>query len=83
MKNIYIILTLINIAILFPDRGDLISIQMMSTRNLGNNQIYINNELSETTTDLFSLDPVEYGYWMYKVTYETINERYKIISAIE
>ena len=59
MKNIIIIL--LTLSFLFSARGDLISIEQISTRTLGNNQIYIDNELSSTTTDQFSLEPVQYG----------------------
>ena len=55
------------------ERGDLISSELMSTKSLGNNQIYVDSELTQTTTDQFSLDPVQYGYSMYKITYETID----------
>ena len=72
MKRIIIILFTLNL--LFSERGDLISVEQKSTRNLGNNQIYIDNELSSTTTDQFSLDPVEYGYWYFKITYETVDK---------
>ena len=71
MKKITIILLIINYVL--ADRGDLISSSMLSTRNLNNNQIYIDNELSSNVTGQFSLDPVAYGYWMFKITYETID----------
>ena len=67
------IVMLLIITFVFADRGDLISSQMLSTRTLGNNQTYIDGELSSTITDQFTLDPVSYGYWMYKITYETID----------
>ena len=72
MKKIIIIL--ITFTYLISDRGDLINAEMISTRNLNNNQVYIDNELSSTTQNQFSLQPIEYGYWMYKITYETINK---------
>ena len=71
MKKIIIILITINS--LFSDRGDIISTIQLATRNLNNNQIYIDNELSSTLTEQFSLDPVEYGYWLFKITYETVD----------
>ena len=71
MKKIIIIL--ITFTYLISDRGDLINAEMISTRNLNNNQVYIDNELSSTTQNQFSLQPIEYGYWMYKITYETVD----------
>jgi len=64
---------LFNKSIVYAARGDLISAEIMSTRNLLNNQAFINNELSQIAGDMFSLDPVKYGYWLYKITYETVN----------
>ena len=73
MKKIIIIVFTFNL--LFSARGDLISADYISTRNLGNNQIYIDSEISATiTNDQFSLDPVEYGFWYYKITYETVDK---------
>ncbi|SVE16684.1 uncharacterized protein METZ01_LOCUS469538, partial [marine metagenome] len=54
-------------------RGDLISAQILDTRNRVNNQAYIENELNQIVTDQFSIDPAEYGFWLYKVTYETVD----------
>ena len=71
MKRNKIILLLLSF--LFAERGDLISAQMLSTKSTGNNQIYIDMELSSTITGQFNLDPVSYGYWLYKITYETID----------
>ena len=71
MKKIIIILFIFNC--LLGERGDIISTEMLSTRSLNNNQIYIDFEISETITDQFSLDPISYGYWLYKITYETID----------
>ena len=71
MKRKKIILLLLSF--LFAERGDLISAQMLSTKSTGNNQIYIDLELSSTITGQFNLDPVSYGYWLYKITYETVD----------
>ena len=54
-------------------RGDIISYQILDTRNVVNNQAYIDNELNQIVSDQFSIDPVEYGFWLYKVTYETVD----------
>ena len=54
-------------------RGDIISTQILDTRNVVNNQAYIENELNQIVTDQFSIDPAEYGFWLYKVTYETVD----------
>lgn len=54
-------------------RGDIISTQILDTRNVINNQAYIENELNQIVTDQFSIDPMEYGFWLYKVTYETVD----------
>jgi hypothetical protein len=62
------------LALSFPDRGDLISTQVVSTKDIDNNQLYIENELSVLASgDFFNLT-VEYGYWMYNITYETIDK---------
>jgi len=57
----------------FNDRGDLVSVEMLGTRSSSNNQLYVDGELSAITGQ-FELDSVSYGYWMYKVTYETIDK---------
>ena len=59
MKRNKIILLLLSF--LFAERGDLISAQMLSTKSTGNNQIYIDMELSSTITGQFNLYPVSYG----------------------
>ena len=64
---------LISTAFLFSARGDLISAEILATRNVINTQTYIEFELAQIVTDMFSIDPAEYGYWMYKITYETID----------
>ena len=71
MQIIFILLAVGSICI--AARGDIISTQILDTRNVVNNQAYIENELSQIVTDQFSIDPVEYGFWLYKVTYETID----------
>ena len=58
---------------LFGERGDLISAEVISTRNVINAQSYIDQELAQIVSDIFTIDPAQYGYWMYKITYETIN----------
>ena len=61
-------------ALSYPDRGDIISTQVVSTKDIDNNQLYIENELSVLASgDFFNLT-VEYGYWMYNITYETIDK---------
>ena len=57
----------------FAARGDLISTEILATRNVVNTQTYIEDELAQIVTDIFSIDPAQYGYWMYKITYETID----------
>ena len=71
MQIIFILL--VGCSICIAARGDIISTQILDTRNVVNNQAYIENELSQIVTDQFSIDPVEYGFWLYKVTYETID----------
>ena len=56
------------------ERGDIISTQIVSTRDIDNNQIYIENELSVLASDDFFNLTVEYGYWMYNIVYETIDK---------
>ena len=60
-KQIFI-LFIINI--IFADRGDLISADILATRNVSNTQAYIDNELSQIVSDMFSIDPAQYGYWL-------------------
>ena len=67
------VIMMIQITFLFAARGDLISTEILATRNVLNTQAYIEAELSQIVTDMFSIDPAQYGYWMYKVTYETID----------
>ena len=64
---------MINIGLLFSYRGDLVSTEILATRNVNNTQTYIEQELAQIVTDMFSIDPAQYGYWMYKITYETID----------
>lgn len=54
-------------------RGDLLSTEVMATRDLTNNQTYVDGELSALADDSFFGLDVSYGFWMYKITYETIN----------
>ena len=61
------------LSLLFPERGDLIEAQILSTRDINNNQTYIDNELSALAGDSFFSLTVEYGYWFYKIIYETID----------
>ena len=61
------------LSFLLSARGDLISTEVMSTKNLSNNQIYIDNELSALASDSFFGLEVEYGFWLYKIIYETID----------
>jgi len=68
-----IIIFLVVCSISFSARGDIISTQILDTRNVVNNQAYIDNELNQIVSDQFSIDPVEYGFWLYKVTYETVD----------
>ena len=67
-----IILLSIFLSNIYAARGDLISAQFLGTKSIANNQTYVDNEIGNLTGQ-FSLDPVEYGYWMYKITYETID----------
>ena len=70
-KNLLVYITLISFMI--AERGDLIEIEIMSTRDLSNNQIYIDNELSALAGESFFNLTVGYGYWLYKIIYETID----------
>ncbi len=65
--------TMIFVEFIFAERGDLISYEILATRNVDNTQTYIENELAQIVTDMFSIDPAQYGYWLYKITYETID----------
>ena len=71
MKNSLFIIMILSIG--YSERGDLISVDFLSTRNLNNNQTYIDNELSSIVQTQFSLEPVNYGVSMYKIAYETID----------
>ena len=68
-----VIILVFQTAFLFAARGDLISTEILATRNVVNTQTYIEEELAHIVTDMFSIDPAQYGYWMYKITYETID----------
>ncbi|SVB45443.1 uncharacterized protein METZ01_LOCUS198297 [marine metagenome] len=67
------VLFIIYLSSLFSARGDLISTEILATRNVLNTQAYIETELAQIVTDMFSIEPAQYGYWMYKITYETID----------
>ena len=68
-----IFIFLIGCSICIAARGDLISTEILATRNVINTQTYIEEELAQIVTDMFSIEPAQYGYWMYKITYETID----------
>ena len=67
------LLVIAGISTNFAARGDIIATQILNTRNLVNNQAYIEAELNQIVTDQFSIDPAQYGFWLYKVTYETVD----------
>ena len=71
---IKILFLYILISFCMSDRGDIISTQIVSTRDIDNNQIYIESELSVLASDDFFNLTVEYGYWMYNIVYETIDK---------
>ena len=51
------------LALSYPDRGDIISTQVVSTKDINNNQIYIENELSVLASgDFFNLT-VEFKFF--------------------
>ena len=49
------------------ERGDVISVEILSTKDVNNNQVYIDNELSALASDSFFGLDVEYGYRLYKI----------------
>ena len=55
------------------ERGDVISVEILSTKDVNNNQVYIDNELSALASDSFFGLTVQYGYRLYKINYETID----------
>ena len=67
------IILMIHFGLLFPARGDFISAEILATRNVNNNQAYIDDELSQIVSDQFSIEQAQYGFWLYKITYETID----------
>ena len=71
MKRVLIIL--IPLCFLFAERGDLISADVMATKDPSNNQLYIDDELSALAGESFFNLTVEYGFWLYKLVYETID----------
>jgi len=72
--NNRIFIFLILSTFLLAERGDLINVQVMATKDLLNNQGYIDNELSTLAGDSFFNLTVEYGFWLYNITYETIDK---------
>ena len=66
-KSIIILIT--TCSFLFSERGDLISSELISSKNQNENQEYVYTELPEE----LNLDPVNYGYTLYKIIYETID----------
>ena len=79
MKRIFILL--MPLCFLFAERGDLISYDIMSTKDPSNNQIYIDDELSALAGESFFNLTVEYGFWLYKIVYETIDAEGNTIHA--
>ena len=77
IKNTYIInnpyiraiILMLLVNTVFSERGDLISSEILSTRTVSNNQAYIDDELGQIVSDQFSIEPAQYGYWLYKITY--------------
>ncbi len=55
------------------ERGDVISVEILSTKDVNDNQVYIDNELSALASDSFFGLTVQYGYRLYKINYETID----------
>ena len=68
MKN-YLIILFTFISFIFSDRGDLISAEILDSKNRDDNQVLVNEELPVA----LNLDPVTYGYTLYKIVYETID----------
>ena len=71
MKRVFILL--IPLGLLFAERGDLISADVMATKDPNNNQLYIDDELSALAGESFFNLTVEYGFWLYKLVYETVD----------
>ncbi len=71
MKKYLIILIILSTG--YSERGDLVSVNFQASRNITNNQSYIDNELSSIVQSQFALEPIEYGVTMYKISYETID----------
>ena len=63
------ILFAVLLGLCFAVRGDLISTEILATRNVNNTQTYIEEELAQIVTDMFSIEPAQYGYWLYKISY--------------
>ena len=69
----YLLFSLVIISFSLAERGDLLSYELLITRSVINAQTYIDNELAQIESNMFSIEPAQYGYWMYKITYETID----------
>ena len=69
----YLLFSLVIISFSLAERGDLLSYELLITRSVINAQTYIDNELAQIVSNMFSIEPAQYGYWMYKITYETID----------
>ena len=67
------IIFLMVVANTYGARGDIVSTEILATRNVNNTQTFIEEELAQIVTDIFSIEPAKYGYWLYKITYETID----------
>ncbi len=67
----YLLFSLVIISSTHAERGDLLSYELLATRSVINAQTYIDNELAQIVSNMFSIEPAQYGYWMYKITYET------------
>ena len=73
MKTINLTILIIS-SLIYSARGDLIEMEAISTRDLANNQGYIDAELDILGgSDFFDLT-VEYGFWLYRIVYETIDK---------
>ena len=67
----YLLFVLVIVSFSHAERGDLLSYELLTTRSVINAQTYIDNELAQIVSNMFSIEPAQYGYWMYKITYET------------
>ena len=73
VKSLLYTLPIFFLSIIFSARGDLLSSEVMATRDIVNNQTYVDGELDALADDSFFGLDVIYGFWMYKITYETID----------